>query len=454
MATLLNRLKENAFGSHQRTRKASLNIIISFGLKGYAMFIQFALVPFTLGYLDKFNYGIWLILVSIFEWFSYFDIGIGHGLRNKMAEALAKDNIQLARALVSTAYGLISLIFISVIVSFALVNPFLNWAAILNIPADAVVNLSEMIFFVFAFFCLRFILSLITPILYAKQESGINSMIGPLGSTFSLIGIVVLAKFVKGSLFWAAMIFSSVPLLVMLVFTVVLFGTRYRIIAPSFRLIDFSYSKNLLGLGINFFIIHIAMLVLFSSTSIIITQLFGPEAVTDYNIAHKYFTIAILINGIITLTYWSPFTEAFVKKDFHWIKSSIKRLNLVSAVLIGGVVVGYFLSDWLIALWVGKSIVVSTSMKITLCIFVIIQVAAAPYNIFINGASKVRLQLYVAIASIIITIPLSYLFCRTLNFGPSGVVMAMICSTLPGAILWKIQARKLINGSATGIWDK
>lgn len=418
------------------------------------MFIQFALVPFTLGYLDKFNYGIWLILVSIFEWFSYFDIGIGHGLRNKMAEALAQDNTSLARTLVSTAYALISVIFISLIILFAVLNPFLNWAIILNIPADAVTNLSEMIFFVFAFFCLRFILSLITPILYAKQESGINSMIGPLGSTLSLIGILVLAKFVKGSLFWAAMIFSGAPLIVMMIISLILFGKRYAAIAPTFKLIDFSYAKNLLGLGINFFIIHMAMLVLFSSTSVIITQLFGPEAVTDYNIAHKYFTIAILINGIITLTYWSPFTEAFVKKDFDWIKSSIKRLNLVSAILILGVVAAYFLSDWLIALWVGKSIQVSTSMKVTLCIFVIIQVAAAPYNIFINGASKVRLQLYVAIASIIITIPLSYLFCRTLDFGPSGVVIAMICSTLPGAILWKIQSHKLINGSATGIWDQ
>jgi O-antigen/teichoic acid export membrane protein len=196
------------------------------------------------------------------------------------------------------------------------------------------------------------------------------------------------------------------------------------------------------------------MLVLFSSASVIITQLFGPEAVTDYNIAHKYFTIVILINGIITLTYWSPFTEAFVKQDFAWIKSSIKRLNLVSMVLIAGVVVAYFLSDWMIALWVGKSISVSTPMKTSLCIFVIIQVAAAPYNIFINGASKVRLQLYLAIASIFVTIPLSYLFCKTLGFGPPGVVMAMICSTLPGAILWKIQSRKLINGTATGIWNK
>ena len=33
-----------------------------------------------------------------------------------------------------------------------------------------------------------------------------------------------------------------------------------------------------------------------------------------------------------------------------------------------------------------------------------------PYNIFINGVSKIRLQLYVAILSIVITIPLAIFF--------------------------------------------
>ncbi len=451
---LIERVREIVFGTHERTKKASKNILFSFLLKGYAMVVQFALVPITLNYLDKFHYGIWLILISIFEWFSYFDIGIGHGLRNKMAEALAKQDIPLAKTLVSTAYGLISIIFISLILLFGVLNPFLDWSAILNVPKEVSLDLGEMVFYVFSFFCLRFILSLITPILYARQEPAINNSIGPIGSTLSLAAIFLLAKFTQGSLFWAAIVFSAIPLVVMLVFSIVLFNKRYKEIAPVFKSIDFSYAKHLLGLGVNFFVIHIAMLILFSTANLVITQLYGPEEVTVYNIAYKYFTIAILVNSIITLTYWSPFTEAFVKKDFGWIRSSVKRLNFVSVILIVGVIASYFLADVLIELWVGKSITVSASMKVTMCLFVIIQVASAPFNIFINGASKVRLQFYMAILSIVITIPLSILFCKTLNFGSSGVIVAMITSTLPGAILWRIQYQKLINGTARGIWNK
>jgi len=55
--------------------------------------------------------------------------------------------------------------------------------------------------------------------------------------------------------------------------------------------------------------------------------------------------------------------------------------------------------------------------------------------------------------SIIITIPLAIFFSKTLNIGPSGVVLAMICSTLPSGILWRIQYHKIINNKATGIWN-
>jgi O-antigen/teichoic acid export membrane protein len=461
MMTHFTKAKELILGSSTRSRKANKNILFSFFIKGYAMFIQFALVPLTLHYLDKAQYGLWLVLASILEWFSHFDIGIGHGLRNKLSEALARNDTRLARTFISTGYTMVSIIFLSFIFIFALVNPFLDWSAILNVPPgvgsdirNTGKELNETVMFVFAFFCIRFILSMLTAVLYAKQEPALNNVIGPLGSTLSLILIFVLSKFVKGSLFWVALIFSGAPLLIFLIFTIVLFSTRYRTLMPAPRFVDFSYSRQLLGLGVNFFIIHISMLVLFSSANMVLTRLFGPEEVTVYNIAYRYFTIALLVNGIVTLTYWSPFTEAFVKKDFAWIRNAIKRLEIVSFLLIGVLVVSALVADPAIRLWVGSSIDVPGSMKIALVVYVIIQLLAAPFNIFINGASKVRLQLYMAIVSIIVTIPLAILFAKVLGFGPAGVVMAMICSTLPTSILWRIQYHKLINEKATGIWNK
>jgi O-antigen/teichoic acid export membrane protein len=309
------------------------------------------------------------------------------------------------------------------------------------------------VFFVFAFFCIRFILSLINSVVFANQDPALRNVMGPLGSTLSLILILVLSKYISGSLFWISIIFSGAPLLVMLVASLILFNTRYKAMKPSIRQVDFSYSGKLLGLGVGFFIIQVSMLVLFSSANLVLTQLYGPEEVTVYNIANKYFTIGILVNGIITLPYWSSFTETYVKRDFDWIRASIKKLSLISYLLVAGQIVLMVLADKIIYLWVGQDITIPFLMKVAFTAYVSIQLLAAPYNIFINGVSKIRLQLFVAIFSIVITIPLALLFCRNFDLGPSGVVLAMICSTLPSGILWRIQYKKIMEGSATGIWN-
>src|SRR6201992_2632824 len=215
----------------------------SFFIKGYSVIIQFALVPLTLHYLDKFHYGIWLTLASLLEWFNFFDIGIGHGLRNKLAESLAGNDHRLSIIYVSTAYAFVTLVFVGFIVIFSMVNPFLNWSSILNVSASLGPELSRLVLFVFIFFCLRFIFNLISVVIYAHQSPALNNLMGPLGSTFSFIGILILTKTVTSSLFWVAIIFSASPLLVLILFNFILFNSKYRAVKPSLSLVNFKYAR-------------------------------------------------------------------------------------------------------------------------------------------------------------------------------------------------------------------
>ncbi len=451
---LINKVSKKIFGDSDRTARAGKNIIYSFLIKGYSVVIQFALVPLTLHYLDKFHYGIWLTLASLLEWFNFFDIGIGHGLRNKLAEALAHDDEKLAKTYISTAYAIVTIIFTGFIILFCVINPFLNWQSILNVSAAIGEELGTLVLYVFIFFCLRFIFNLISVVIYANQSPALNNLKGPLGSTLSYVAIFILTKTVPSSLFWAAMVLGASPLLILILFNFVLFSSKYKKIKPGFKYIDFNYGHSLLGLGFQFFIIQMSVLVVFSTDNMIITQLFGPEQVTVYNIAFKYFTIALLINGIITYTFWSPFTEAFVKKDFGWIRKTLSKLDKIVFLMIIGVILSLLVANQLVYLWVGDSVKIPLIMQISLALYTIVSLLAAPFNMFINGAGKIRLQLYAAIVSILVTIPLSYLFSKTLGFGPAGVTIAMVCTVLPNAILFRIQSNKIINGTATGIWNK
>ncbi len=437
-----------------RTVRAYRNILYSLFIKGGSIVSQFLLVPITLHYLDKTQYGIWLTIASLINWFSFFDIGIGNGLRNKLAEAIARKDMSLAKTYVSTSYALVFGIFAGIIIIFCFINPLLNWTAILNVPANLNLELKKIILFVFVFFCIRFILALIGNILYAYQQPALNNLINPLGNVVSLVLIYILTLTTKGSLFLIAAIFSAVPVLILSVFSIVFFTGRYREIAPSRRFIHLEYSKGLLGLGVKFFIIQIAGVVLFTSTNILLTQLFGPDEVTVYNIAFRYFTVITMVYGIVITPFWSAFTEAFVKKDFEWIKTSIRKMEFIAYALVAATLLMLALAKPVYAIWVGRSVTVPMSMNLMLCLFVIITIMATPYNTFINGTGKIRLQFYSAVISTVITIPLAILFSRYWHMGPPGIVLATLVTTFPTMILWKIQYKKIIMGKATGIWNK
>ncbi len=448
----LTKIKSQFFGGHARTTKANKNIIYSFLIKGVSILCQFALVPLTLHYLDKERYGIWLTMASLVGWFSFFDVGIGNGLRNKLSEALAKGDTKLARIYVSTSYACVAAIFLSLMVLFWAVCPFLNWTRILNTSPALAGELQKMMLVVFSFFCLQFILNLIGNILFAHQEPALTNLINPLGSVLSLVTIYVLTLTTHSSLFLVSVVFSAAPVLVLLVFNLLFLGGKFRDIAPGIKYVQFRHSRALFGLGLQFFIIQVAFIVMYSSANIVLTQLFGPSEVTVYNVAYKYFTIALMINGIITATYWSAFTDAWVRQELEWIHRTIRRMEYVTYFMMGLVILSTLVATKFFRLWLGNSVQVPHSMQIIMCVYALISLIAAPQHIFLNGSGKVRLQLYTAVFTIIMTIPLALLFCKTFGLGPEGVILAMICTSLPVTILYKVQFNKIMSGTAGGVW--
>ncbi|MDE7189740.1 MAG: hypothetical protein K2N96_06305, partial [Muribaculaceae bacterium] len=80
------------FKGEERTVKAKKNILASILIKGIDAVVYLLLVPVTLGYLNPYEYGIWLTLNSMLMWINSFDIGLGNGMRNKLAEAIAQNN--------------------------------------------------------------------------------------------------------------------------------------------------------------------------------------------------------------------------------------------------------------------------------------------------------------------------------------------------------------------------
>lgn len=437
-----------------RSLNAKKNIIVSFVLSGMSILVSFMLVPLTLEYLNPTKYGVWLTLSSIIGWLSFFDIGLGNGLRNKLTEALAINDINLAKTYVSTAYATITIIMIVLYIVFLVTLPLLNWSYIFNVPIETVNDLSDVILVVFTFFSLRFIVKIIGVIFIADQLPAFNNLFEFFGGALSLISISIITKFSKGSLLYISIVYSIAPVLVLILASFYFFKKKYRAIKPSFSKIDFNKFKDLAGLGINFFILQIAVIIIFSTDNMIITQVLGPAAVTPYNISFKYFSIPIMIFSIVVTPFWSAYTDAHAKGDLVWIKKSINRLSQTWGLIFAMVIVMLLASQDFYKFWVGNDHQIPILLSILMGIFAIISTWNNIFAAFLNGLGKIKLQIYYSLFGMIINIPLSVFFAKNMNLGSSGVILATCICLSFGAILAPLQYYKLVNKKAFGIWNK
>ncbi|MBN2730620.1 MAG: oligosaccharide flippase family protein [Bacteroidales bacterium] len=438
---------------HKRTIAAKKNIAASIVIKGINIGIGLAIVPLTISYIDPTKYGIWITLSSLVAWFGFFDIGLGHGLRNRFAEALAKEDHNLAKVYVSTTYAILSVVIFVVITLFLLVNQFINWNAILNAETNIVsgAELSKLAAVVFVLFCLSFILKLITTILTADQKPALASVFDMLGRLFALIIIYILTKTTNGSLLMLGIVYSSMPVVVLTASSLWFFNGRYKKYKPTFKNIDFKQASQLLNLGIKFFIIQITGVIFYQTNAIIIAQMFGPAEVTVYSVTFQYFSVFTSVFSILLTPYWSAFTEAYAKKDFEWIKNHVAKLKKISFVMIFLVLLALVAIQFIFELWVGNKVKVNFGLSLTIALYVILTTINSVNCQFMNGVSKIKLQLMIAIGYSIIHIPLSIFLCR--EFGIKGVMISASLIVFSSLILYEIQYKKIVAQKAKGIWD-
>jgi O-antigen/teichoic acid export membrane protein len=440
---------------HHRSVKAKKNIIASFFIRGVSIAVSLIIVPLTINFINPSRYGIWLTLSSIVGWFSFFDIGLSQGLRNKFAEAKARGNDDLARIYVSTTYAILAIIFFIVWVIFLIANHFLNWAHILNISENMQSEVSLLAIIVFTYFCLQFVFRIITTLILANQEPAKSSLIDVLGQVVSLIFIIILVKTTEGSLIKLGIALCLSPLLVLIGANLFFFNGIFKKYRPALSKIKFSYAKGLFNLGLIFFIIQIAGIIQYQTANIIIAQNFGTADVTSYNVVYKYFGVLNMVFIIFITPFWSASTEAYMKNDIQWIKNGIKKYNQLNVVLAVVGCVMLISSPTIYRLWLGKG-KVNIGLYLSLWGFLYFNLVmfASKYVYFLNGINALRIQFFASILSPFIYIAVSIALIKYYHMGVYSLFVAAIIANFNGYILAPLQYYLVINKNKKGIWIK
>lgn len=437
----------------ERSRRAKRNILLSFLNKGAGILVSLALIPITLSYLDAERYGIWLTLSSVVGWIAFFDVGLGHGFRNRFAEAKARGDDELARRYVSTTYWAFILIFGSAFVLFQLIIPQVDWSALLRVSAAYRQELARVVSIVLSATCFQFVANVFSILLSADQRPALSAMISTAGQSLALLVVWLLTLHTPpGNLLHIAWALAWSPVLITWAVSVWMYRGAYRRYAPSWRFVDKGLVRRIVSLGGKFFVIQVSMILIFQVTNVILSRVLGPGAVTEYNIAYKYFSIPLMAFNIVLSPYWSAFTDAYARGGQVWMRSVQAKLLRLWFALLGGSLLLLGAAPWLYRLWLGAEVSVSWGTSVSMFVFMTTLAFSTMCMTLLNGTGKVFLQAAIYCVCALFAIPASYALCGLWGI-PGTLAVLTLVYAVQGGVAY-VQLGKLLSGRASGVWGR
>jgi len=279
---------------------------------------------------------------------------------------------------------------------------------------------------------------------YAYQEASLATMRQVLLNLIALILIYVLMRYTVGSLLYLGICYGLAMVLSNLV-VIYHFFKKHREVMPSINCIDLSRIREIVSLGVKFFIIQIAVLVIFATDNIIIVQILGPAEVTPYNVIFRLFSIITIGYGTISAPLRSAYTNAYTKGDIKWVRNTLKKVKMLMIPIIIFVSILMIFSRNIVDIWVGPRLKFPSSMVILMGTYVVLSVWSNIHATFVNGIGNIKLQMCSALLAGVINIPLSIYFSKYLSMGATGIILGTNVSLLLFAIIGPIQTHYILK---------
>ncbi|MGZ5017308.1 MAG: lipopolysaccharide biosynthesis protein [Methylobacter sp.] len=437
--------------SKERTRNYVRQIKGALVYKAVAMAASFMAIPLMIRYLGQEQFGVWSTLLTVMSWIVFFDLGVGNGLRNKVAEALAKNDKAEAASYIASGYSLIGLIALMLWALVTAASFFVPWQIVFNTHAISEATLRLTVQIATFFVALNFWIGLIGALLGAMQKTSLTALGQLISNVLALILVFALSETTDASISNLAFAYGVSLVIANLLLSLWLYQRNPELRPKPY--LDKQHVHPLLSVGMQFFIIQLAVLVIFTTDKMLITQLFGPQYVTQYEVVFKLFSVITFAHTLISAPLWSAYTDAYHRKDIGWIKQMLQKQMAIYCGVVLAVIFMGLLARSIIAVWVDSELEVTSPLVITVGLFVLVSIWNNVYAMFVNGIGRIKAQLYTAVIAMLVNIPLALLFTKHFGFGLSGVVLATCISLLIAAVVLPIQVHRIVCDGMRGVFE-
>jgi O-antigen/teichoic acid export membrane protein len=413
--------------SSERYRRVALTTLSAGMARTIGALTSLVSVPLTLSYLGPERYGLWMTVGSVVTILSFSDFGIGNGLVNAVSEANGKEDRELARRYISSAFFMLAGVSFFLSIILGLVYQWLPWSRFFNVhSALAAAEAGPAIAVFFGCFLLSIPLGIINRIQVGYQQGFANNLWTCLGSLFAL-GAVVLACKLRAGLPWLILAMTGAPVLATLLNAAVLFGAQRSWLLPSWRYADLKAARAIFRLGMMFFVLQVAVVVAFSSDNIVVARILGPDAVTQYSVTAKMFSIITILIAAVLAPLWPAYGEALARGELDWIRRTLKRsIALGLTIAIPANLLLVLFASRLLHLWVGTKVAPTLLLLTGFASWGAINAISAPLATFFNGTGAVKFEVILAV----LAAPTNLLFSvfLTRHIGVPGPIWGSVIS--------------------------
>lgn len=405
------------------------NSALSIVFKVLSYLISFLTTPLLLNCLGDAKFGVYVTAFSFISWIYYFDFGIGSGLRNKITANVVNKDYETAQKSVNVAYYIVAIISGSAFLLALVSASVLDFNTILNAQLKDE-NLNIILVTAILFACINFVLSLSKNILYAVQKI---ALVDGLGITSRLLMLIALLLYSQtgNTVMLVIVVIEGISEVAKNAIATLYLRKKYRYLSPSMSArIDMSYSKGILGFGLQIFIMQISALVLNATDNIIIMRLFGSLDVTPYSLGHKYFSVINAFFIAATGSLWTAYTTAYTMRDVDYIKKTLRRALTFYGITFIGIIIAFLVFEPFMKVYIGHELMYQPGLIALIGLYYAILIFSHNFSAFVHGISKVKLTTIACAIGAIVNIPCSIIFATRLGMGINGVILGSIVSLL------------------------
>lgn len=425
-------------------RNIDKNVALGLLYKPVSMILSYLYVPVVLNYLGDEKYGVWATVLSVLSWITIFDIGIGNGLRNKLAENFNNYDRHLVRGYVSSAYIMLSGIVGVLLIASVTTANFVNWNSFFRVSNSDSDNLKLVMIISIFSMCVSFVMSICKSIYLALQKNHVVNLMGVVQQILMLGSVWVLSKCTLSNLVYVALAYGISNLVSETIFTIRLFQINQDFV-PRLKYFNYTEAKTTTSLGIQFFIVQIAAIILYTTDNIMITQICGPAEVTPYTTANKMFSMITAVFSIMIAPYWSAITVKKTKHDWDGINKAKRKMLVLWSISTCGCVALIFVFKPIVKIWLQKELNFQQGLIPLMAAYAIIYMWNAVYSQIGNGLSLMRVAVILAVIQGIVNILASIFFGAILHMNTVGILLGTVIAMLISSIVMPLYIRKEIK---------